>query len=65
MTAKEIYGKKKRLMAERKLRSEEAWMESSNKDLEGEVLLAAAVVAMERIAEALERIGGYKGGCGP
>lgn len=55
MTPKDIYEKKKRYAAERKLRNEEAAMEMGNRDVEGDILLAGAVVAMERIADALEK----------
>jgi hypothetical protein len=61
MTPKEIYDRKKRLATERKLRNEEAAMMESNKDLEAEILVAAAVVALERIGAALERISESKG----
>ena len=53
MDAKEIYDRKKRLKAERLLRNEEAAMMEDNRELEGEILVSAAVVALERIADAL------------
>lgn len=53
MTPKEIYDRKKRLRAERKLRDEEAALMDDNRDLDGEILLSGAVVALERIADAL------------
>lgn len=57
MTPKEIYDRKKRLATERKMRNEEAALMDDNKDLEAEILLAAVVVALEKIADALDRIG--------
>ena len=56
MTPKDIYDRKKRLAAERKLRNEEAAMCSSNRELDGEILIAGAVVALEKIADALVKI---------
>jgi hypothetical protein len=56
MTPKEIYDRKKALAIERRLRDEEAAMCASNRDLEIEILLAGAVVALERIGGALEAI---------
>lgn len=56
MSPKEIYDRKKRLAVERKMRDEEAAMMDSNRDLEMEILLSGAVVAMERIGDALEKL---------
>jgi hypothetical protein len=61
MSAKEIYDRKKRLRAERKLRNEEAALMDDNRDLEGEILLSAAVVALERIADALAALAQKEG----
>jgi hypothetical protein len=56
MTPKEIYNRKKALANERKMRNEEAALMRGNHDLDGEILLAGAVVALEQIADALQRI---------
>lgn len=56
MTPKEIYDRKKRLATERKMRDEEAALMTSNRDLEAEILMAGAVVALERIGDALEKL---------
>lgn len=55
-TGKEIYEQRKRLAAERKLRDEEAAIMRSNDDEEGALLLAAGVMALEAIADALTKI---------
>jgi hypothetical protein len=56
MTPKEIYDRKRALAQERKLRDEEAAIMRSNHDLDGDILFAGAVVALERIADALQKI---------
>ena len=56
MTPKEIYDRKKRLATERRMRDEEAALMESNRELDAEILFAAAVVALEQIASALSSI---------
>lgn len=61
MSAKEIYDRKKRLKAERLLRNEEAALMDDNHDLDGDILISAAVVALERIADALAALAQKEG----
>lgn len=56
MTAKEIYDRRKRLAAERKLRQEEREALRDIERDEGEIIIASLAASLERIADAMERM---------